>query len=95
MPTHQPANTYICMCTYVPLHTHVYMSVIIFIFIIIREEQVTKLQESTRDIFDHCFQVNQGIIHPCVYMHLFNRCMYNIVLYISVQVCTCNFVVFH
>ena len=25
-----------------------------------REGQVEKLQESTRDLFNHCFQVNEG-----------------------------------
>lgn len=37
-----------------------------------REEQVAKLRVSTHDLFDHCFQVSQGMpyVHACMYMYL-------------------------
>ena len=56
------------VCSFLFTCVFTYISVIILFLQcvcqnITREDQVVKLRESTRDLFDHCFQVNQGGVH--------------------------------
>ena len=48
--------------TWLHLFVHVFV-------LLCRKEQVLKLRESTRDLFDHCFRVNQGTYNYVGVLH--------------------------